>query len=423
MTGTLADFAFASSTVEVADARHAHDRPGLSGTPRLSGTLVFRLRDRWIPCAFGSPIASWATATARPALELTVSGPTLAFATEAVVGLAGARMPVTLDGEPVPFHEPVDRARRPGSRRGTGAGARVPGLPRRSARLRRAGVPRQPFDLHAGPLRRPRRTALRKGDVLHLAREGSTDAHPKKLDPRIVPELVDHWTVGVMYGPHGAPDFFTERDIETFYATDWEVHYNSARTGVRLIGPKPEWARADGGEAGLHPSNIHDNAYAVGSGRLHGRHADRPRPGRPEPRRLRLPRDGRARRALEARPAQARRARALRSDFRSSTRSGSSSSRTTRSLQRGTRARAALEPWRARAPSCATCRKRASGRASCTGRAATIICSSSTGRSCSISRSASAFTRSWSGSPPSACRESSTSHSCRGARAAKGSGL
>jgi urea carboxylase len=31
------------------------------------------------------------------------------------------------------------------------------------------------------------------------------------------------------------------------------------------VGPKPEWARKDGGEAGLHPSNIHDNAYAVGS--------------------------------------------------------------------------------------------------------------------------------------------------------------
>src|SRR5205085_10162687 len=46
---------------------------------------------------------------------------------------------------------------------------------------------------------------------------------------------------------------------------DFEVHYNSARTGVRLIGPQPEWARPDGGEAGLHPSNIHDNAYAFGT--------------------------------------------------------------------------------------------------------------------------------------------------------------
>jgi len=43
------------------------------------------------------------------------------------------------------------------------------------------------------------------------------------------------------------------------------VHYNSSRTGVRLIGPKPQWARETGGEAGLHPSNIHDNAYAFGT--------------------------------------------------------------------------------------------------------------------------------------------------------------
>jgi urea carboxylase len=50
-----------------------------------------------------------------------------------------------------------------------------------------------------------------------------------------------------------------------FFSTEWRVHYNSARTGVRLVGPKPQWARRDGGEAGLHPSNIHDNAYAIGA--------------------------------------------------------------------------------------------------------------------------------------------------------------
>jgi len=81
----------------------------------------------------------------------------------------------------------------------------------------------------------------------------------------MIPKYGKHWDVRVMYGPHGAPDFFTDRDIETFFGTDYEVHYNSSRTGVRLIGPRPEWAREDGGEAGLHPSNIHDNAYAIGA--------------------------------------------------------------------------------------------------------------------------------------------------------------
>ena len=44
-----------------------------------------------------------------------------------------------------------------------------------------------------------------------------------------------------------------------------QVHYNSNRLGVRLIGPKPTFTRTDGGEAGLHPSNIHDCEYAIGT--------------------------------------------------------------------------------------------------------------------------------------------------------------
>src|SRR5208282_3610986 len=79
------------------------------------------------------------------------------------------------------------------------------------------------------------------------------------------PAMTTDWTLRVLYGPHGAPDFFTEDDLAQFEAAAWRVHHNSSRTGVRLVGPKPRWARRDGGEAGLHPSNIHDNAYAVGA--------------------------------------------------------------------------------------------------------------------------------------------------------------
>jgi urea carboxylase len=79
------------------------------------------------------------------------------------------------------------------------------------------------------------------------------------------PAIVSHWQIGVVEGPHGAPEFFTREDIDDLYGADYEVHHNSARTGVRLIGPKPTWARHDGGEAGLHPSNIHDTAYAIGA--------------------------------------------------------------------------------------------------------------------------------------------------------------
>lgn len=78
-------------------------------------------------------------------------------------------------------------------------------------------------------------------------------------------DTVAHWDIGVMYGPHGAPDLFTTESIEQFFDTDWEVHYNSNRLGIRLNGPKPTFARTDGGEAGLHPSNLHDTEYAIGS--------------------------------------------------------------------------------------------------------------------------------------------------------------
>ena len=85
------------------------------------------------------------------------------------------------------------------------------------------------------------------------------------MPANLIPQDGSHWQICVMYGPHGAPDYFTQQDMDVFFATDWKVHYNSSRTGVRLIGPKPQWARRDGGEAGLHPSNIHDNAYAIGA--------------------------------------------------------------------------------------------------------------------------------------------------------------
>ncbi|MGE8636961.1 MAG: carboxyltransferase domain-containing protein, partial [Achromobacter piechaudii] len=81
----------------------------------------------------------------------------------------------------------------------------------------------------------------------------------------LIPAYGNTWEIGVLYGPHGAPDFFQPEAIETFFAADWEVHYNSNRLGVRLVGPKPTWARENGGEAGLHPSNIHDCEYAIGS--------------------------------------------------------------------------------------------------------------------------------------------------------------
>jgi urea carboxylase len=99
--------------------------------------------------------------------------------------------------------------------------------------------------------------------VLHI--DQHTQHTPVRIPEAVQPTLSHTWQIGVLIGPHAAPDFFTDADVATFFSSEYKVHHNSARTGVRLIGPKPEWARADGGEAGLHPSNIHDNAYAIGT--------------------------------------------------------------------------------------------------------------------------------------------------------------
>jgi urea carboxylase len=187
------------------------------------------------------------------ALEIAVNGPTLRFDCDTVVALTGAECESS-----IPRWQAVE----------VKAGTVIEiGAMQGRAYLAVAGgfdVPlylgsRSTFLLgkfggHAG-------RALRAGDVLHLG--AAPASKPAAVEPP--PQYGTEWEIGVLYGPHGAPDFFTEGDIEMFFSTRWKVHHNSDRTGIRLIGPKPVWARADGGEAGLHPSNIHDNAYAIGT--------------------------------------------------------------------------------------------------------------------------------------------------------------
>jgi urea carboxylase len=261
-TRSLESFAYRPRSVEIISPgtqTTIQDHPGRVGYWAVgvppSGpmdSLSFRLANR----AVGNDAAA-------AGLEITLSGPTLKFNEDAVICLTGAAMATTLDGAPVAFWRPVTVPAGATLRIGTvtGAGCR--------AYLAIAGgfdVPhylgsRSTFTLgrfggHGG-------RALLPGDVLHF--HDAAIAPPTDIPDDLVPTLAHEWEIGVLYGPHGAPDFFTEADIETFFAATWEVHYNSNRTGVRLIGPKPRWARQDGGEAGLHPSNIHDNAYAIGT--------------------------------------------------------------------------------------------------------------------------------------------------------------
>ena len=201
-----------------------------------------------------------------PGLEIIIEGPTLRFLTDCCIAFGGANIEAVLDEDIVVS---------PWSRISVSAGqtlslGKLSGCGQR-AYLAVAGgldVPKYldsaaTFTLggFGGLSGQP----LRSGDLLPIAETERVSKGPEIIEPALRPTLSDHWELQVLYGPHGAPEFFTETDIDTLFASEYKVHFNSSRTGVRLVGPKPDWARPDGGEAGLHPSNIHDNAYAIGA--------------------------------------------------------------------------------------------------------------------------------------------------------------
>ena len=215
--------------------------------------LSFRLAN----IAVGNPASA-------AGLEVTMAGPALRFDDTAVVAVTGAPAPVTIDGKPVPQWVPltVDA----GSVLDVGA---VGSLGMRVYVAVAGGIDaeeylgsRSTFTMGRFGGKDGRR--LEDGDRL-----SATSLPEVRTRRRILfdeqPAFSNAWQLGVTVGPHGAPEFFTPEDIDDLFATAYEVHFNSDRTGVRLIGPQPRWARTDGGEAGLHPSNIHDNAYSVGA--------------------------------------------------------------------------------------------------------------------------------------------------------------
>jgi len=199
-----------------------------------------------------------------PALEMTGIGAKLRFDADAVVAICGADMNARIADAAVELWTAIEV--RAGQILHFSA---VKGAGTRTYLAVRGGIisPKflgstgtfmlGKFGGHAG-------RALRAGDVIHFG-EAHGEAVTASVGEEATPQYSRHWEIAVLYGPHSSPEFFTEADIAMTFSTDWKVHYQSDRTGVRLVGPKPEWARKDGGEAGLHPSNIHDNAYAIGS--------------------------------------------------------------------------------------------------------------------------------------------------------------
>lgn len=198
-----------------------------------------------------------------PGLEMTMRGGSYRFRTTVSFCLTGADMHATLDGEEIEMYQVVHAS-----------AMQVLKLKECQKGMRTYLLVAGGFDMpkimgssstfidgkFGGHNGRP----LRCGDILNITEQcvvDSIDSIPEKYRP----EITSNWTIGVIPGPQPTPEYLDSEYLKTLTETEYEVNFNSARTGIRLNGPVPKWVREDGGEAGLHPSNIHDNAYAVGT--------------------------------------------------------------------------------------------------------------------------------------------------------------
>ena len=272
-----------------------HDRPARRRSPIAPTTIdVHRRRARRPPCRTtpaasatghvgcpavgadgrarrsGSPIAWSATPRTPPASRCTLTGPTLRFQRDAVIALAGApTCGATLDGAPVPRFGAGRRPRRADARARPVRGRRLPRLPRRARRPRRPRVSRQPrrrsrsggFGGHGG-------RALPPGDVLAPGPAGPVAARARPRCPNALTPAARRragrsaCSTARTARPTSSPTTTSRR----FFATGVEGPLQLQPHRRAPHRPEARAGRArDGGEAGLHPSNIHDNAYAVGT--------------------------------------------------------------------------------------------------------------------------------------------------------------
>ncbi|WP_373845392.1 urea carboxylase [Clostridium sp.] len=198
-----------------------------------------------------------------PGLELTLRGGSYYFRNDMWFCITGADMEAMLDEVFVPRYKPIFAMRgqilkfgeaKKGMRTYllVAGGFDMPKILGSSATFTLGN-----FGGHSG-------RALRIGDVLGI-KKGAVPNILKELPEFHRPPLGNIWTIGIIPGPHCSEEFLEPDYLNELTETEWQVHFNSSRTGVRLIGSAPNWTREDGGEAGLHPSNIHDNAYAIGT--------------------------------------------------------------------------------------------------------------------------------------------------------------
>ena len=261
-TGMLKEFLPSEKAIEVLDGgvqTTVQDYPGMIGYWSVGvppcgpmDSYNFRLGNSLLGNAEGDT-----------GLELTLRGGSYKFRAAISFCITGADMEPTLDGVPIGMYQVIHA------------------MPNQILKFKDCKVGMRTYLLVAGGFDMPKimgssstfidgkfgghggRT-LRTGDVLRVTENCLIDSIESVPD-KYKPILTNEWTIGVIPGPQPTEEYLKPEYLETLTNSEYEVNFNSARTGIRLNGPIPEWVREDGGEAGLHPSNIHDNAYAIGT--------------------------------------------------------------------------------------------------------------------------------------------------------------
>ncbi|EMD92957.1 hypothetical protein COCC4DRAFT_139298 [Bipolaris maydis ATCC 48331] len=201
----------------------------------------------------------------KEALELTLTGPELRFVGPAIVALCGAPMEATLDDNEFPMWTSVkiEVGQKLKIGKTTGGGCRsylaiYGGFP--SVADYFGSKSTSPLVAIGGYQGR----ALAPGDLLQIADKIPEAFRSISLPEHLRPVYKSKWEIRAMVGPHDE-GYFDPKFIEQIYSTEWKVSHNASRSGIRLVGPVPKWARKDGGQGGAHPSNLIEYGYPLGT--------------------------------------------------------------------------------------------------------------------------------------------------------------
>lgn len=263
MTSFLKNFNYAPNAIDVISAGAYTLIQDLPGRPTVGKGIPHS--GPMDPMAFQIANMLVGNPRGKEGLEITLSGPELRFVTSAIVALCGAPMEATLDGEEFPMWTGVKIEA--GSRlkigKTTGGGCRsylavYGGFPSVASYFGSKST--SPLVAIGGYQGR----ALAPGDLLQITKKLPDCFTPNSLPKHLRLKYDSNWEVSAMVGPHDE-GYFDSVFIKTIYDTKWKVSHNASRSGIRLVGPVPKWARKDGGEGGAHPSNLIEYGYPLGT--------------------------------------------------------------------------------------------------------------------------------------------------------------